>query len=96
METTLSITEELHKQLASKDRKIEELRKINKKNLDKAESLRRKMKRWEEERVNPSEMKKLERENTRLRAEINQIKRDRRDAKKYKKIYQIVTGEYDN
>ncbi|MFA1821187.1 hypothetical protein ACDX78_13605 [Virgibacillus oceani] len=98
MQATTSITEELHKQLESKDLKIAELRASNRKYASRSQYAEKKLENYLEmqkhdEEINPSELAKLESENTRLRAEVNQLRRDRRDARKFKKIYTIVTGE---
>jgi uncharacterized protein involved in exopolysaccharide biosynthesis len=87
--------EDMDTELARKDAKVAELRKLNEKWYFKHKDEKRKVERYKEKakEVNQSEIDQLEKEITRLRAEINQLKRDRRDARKYKKIYEIVTGE---
>ena len=86
---------EMDTELARKDAKIAELREVYKKWHARYKRESEKVERYREKakEVNNSEIEQLERENIRLRAEVNQLKRDRRDAKKYKKIYTIVTGE---
>jgi len=82
-------------ELARKNARIAELHKLYVKWQDKYRNERRRVVRLREKmkEVNHSEIEQLNLEITRLRAEINQLKRDRRDARKYKKIYEIVTGE---
>jgi len=91
MQAAPSIVDELHKQLEDKDTKIAELRASNQKYANRLQYEKKKVERYMKE--NPSELDRLNQENTRLQSVINQLKRDRRDAMKYKKIYEIVTGE---